>query len=46
MTYLKIITLLVITPFILTGIVFGLLYHGFCAGMMYSEKLIEKAIER
>ena len=46
MTLPKITILLVTIPFILTGIVLGLFCHSFRAGMMYSEKLIEKSIER
>jgi hypothetical protein len=45
MTLLKIIILLVTIPFIFIGIVLGLFYHSFLAGMMYSEKLIEKSIK-
>lgn len=37
---------LVTVPFILAGIVFGLFYHSFCAGIMYSDILIEKSIKK
>ena len=45
MTLSKIIILLVTIPFLFIGIVLGLFYHSFCAGMLYAEKLIEKSIK-
>jgi flagellar biosynthesis protein FlhB len=45
MTLLKITILLITIPFIFIGIVLGLFYNSFLAGIVYSEKLIEESIK-
>lgn len=40
--YLKFILVLPTLPFLFLGIIVGLLWHSFMAGVMYSEDLLDK----